>query len=66
MWQEDHAIAGKIDAGLTEPGDDADEIASLSSKLAVVYEQMNARLRTMRRVSESSAEDLATARGFAG
>jgi hypothetical protein len=36
LWQKYHAIAGKIDAGLTEPADYLDEIASLSSKLAVV------------------------------
>ncbi len=52
LWQEYHAIAGKIDAGLTEPGDYLDEIASLSSKLAVVYEQMNALAHDEARVRE--------------
>jgi hypothetical protein len=38
----------------------------LSSKLGPVYGQMNARLRSMTDVFERSAEDLATARRFAG
>jgi len=47
VWQEYHSILAKTDAGLTDPADYADEIASLKTKLAPVYERMNARLVSM-------------------
>jgi hypothetical protein len=47
VWQEYHSILAKTEAGLSDPSDYADEIASLSAKLAPVYERMNARLVSM-------------------
>ncbi len=47
VWQEYHSILAKVNAGLTDPSDYADEIASIEGKLAVVYERLNARLVSM-------------------
>jgi hypothetical protein len=47
VWQEYHSILTKSEAGLSDPSDYADEIASLSAKLAQVYGRMNARLVSM-------------------
>ena len=66
VWQEYHSIAAKIDAGLSSPGDYADEIASIGAKLTPVYERMNARLRAMAEVFDASAADLEAARSLAG
>jgi Iap family predicted aminopeptidase len=66
VWHEYHAIAGKIDLGLTDPADYQDEIVSLGHKLAPVYEQMNDRLRAMSGVFGSGAASLREARRLAG
>ena len=47
VWQEYHSILAKTNAGLSDPSDYADEIASLSAKLAPVYERLNMRLESM-------------------
>jgi aminopeptidase YwaD len=47
VWHEYHSILDKTDAGLSDPADYADEIASLSAKLAPVYERLNQRLVSM-------------------
>ena len=47
VWHEYHAILAKIAAGLSDPSDYADEIASLTAKLGPVYERLNARLDSM-------------------
>ncbi len=48
VWQEYHSILAKTNAGLSEPSDYADEIASLGAKLAPVYERLNKRLVSMK------------------
>ena len=65
VWQEYHSIADKIDAGLTTPGDYADEIASLSSKVAVEYERLNERLGEMADVFTDATSSLRAAVRFA-
>jgi hypothetical protein len=65
VWQEFHSIAAKIDAGLTAPGDFADEIASLSSKVAVEYGRLNERLDQMADVFRRAASLLRSALRFA-
>jgi Peptidase family M28/PA domain len=58
LWQEFHSISAKIDAGLTDPADYADEIASLRSKQRPVYRELNRRLARMARVFEGAARGL--------
>ena len=65
VWQEFHSIAAKIDDGLTAPGDYGDEIASLSSKVAVEYERLNERLSGMADVFRTAASSLRSAVRFA-
>ncbi len=60
-----HSIAAKIDAGLTSPGDYEDEVASLSSKVAVEYERLNQRLSEMAGVFREAASSLRSAVRFA-
>jgi len=47
VWQEYHSIRVKTEAGLGDPSDYADEIGSLTAKLAPVYARLNARLESM-------------------
>ncbi len=61
LWQEYHAIAAKIEAGLTAPGDFAGEVAAVRRKLRPVYAELNRRLRWMAKVFDRSAVDLASA-----
>ena len=60
VWQEYHSILAKIDAGLSDPADYADEIASLQAKLGPVYERLNGRLGTMTDSFQRAAAALAT------
>jgi hypothetical protein len=64
VWHEYHSIAAKMDAGLTSPGDYEDEIASLSSKVAVEYERLNQRLTEMAEVFREAASTLRSALRF--
>lgn len=65
VWHEYHSIAAEVDAGLTSPGDYEDEIASLSSKVAVEYERLNQRLTQMAGVFREAASSLRSAVRFA-
>ncbi len=66
LWQEYHSIDAKIEAGLTDPADYADEIASLRAKSRPVYRELNRRLRRMARVFDKAARELRKASHRAG
>jgi hypothetical protein len=58
VWQEYHAVAAKIAAGLTTPADYAAEIAAVSRKVRPVYRELNKRLGTMASVFDKAARHL--------
>ena len=63
VWQEYHSILAKTNAGLIDPSDYADEIASLSAKLAPVYERLNLRLVSMTESFRRATKALSTSSG---
>jgi Peptidase family M28/PA domain len=66
LWQEYHSIGDKIEAGMTDPADFADETATIEAKLQDTYGRMNERLASMATTFERAASDLRTALRSAG
>ena len=61
LWNEYHAVADKISAGLTHPSDYAADITSIQHKLRPVYHQLNERLESMAELFERCARLLTSA-----
>lgn len=66
LWQEYHAIAGKVAGGIVDPDAYVEERRSVAEKLAPVYGRLNDRLRQISAVLDDATTNLRTARARAG